>query len=178
MAQSAPPVTGKQWSDPTANPLTDLKPAQRFVSGASGLQADLIVMGKDAGHAFEANPNVQDAYNKLSIQSGALNPQALSDIAGYGVTSSGVACPKTSAVQNRARARPENSAPPCRCHARPSRPGRECVVPLFEIMIIPGSSRVGFAATRRRCEKRARPHLGDRRISPFKKQELAFECGA
>ena len=32
-------------------------------------------MGKDAGDAFESNPNVLEAYNKLQIQPGTLAPE-------------------------------------------------------------------------------------------------------
>ena len=37
-----------------SNPLDDLKAAQRLVAGASGAQANLIIMGRSAGDAFEA----------------------------------------------------------------------------------------------------------------------------
>jgi hypothetical protein len=79
-------VTAKPWSDHTSNPLADLKAAQRLVSGASGFNADLIVMGKDAGDAFESNPQVMEAYNKLAISSGQIDPKQLAD---YGVVQLG-----------------------------------------------------------------------------------------
>jgi Phage major capsid protein E len=68
-------VLAKFWSDTTAKPLDDLKAAQRLVSGACGFTANLIVMGKDAGDAFESNPSVLESYNKLAIQSGTLAPE-------------------------------------------------------------------------------------------------------
>jgi hypothetical protein len=68
-------VLAKFWSDTTSKPLDDLKAAQRLVSGACGFTANLIVLGKDAGDAFESNPNVMEAYNKLQIQSGVLAPE-------------------------------------------------------------------------------------------------------
>jgi hypothetical protein len=66
-------------------PINDLKAAQRLVSGASGFTADVIVMGKDAADAFEANANVMEGYNKLFIQQGTLNPSAVT----VGVTALG-----------------------------------------------------------------------------------------
>lgn len=82
-------VAAKPWSDPTSNPLDDLKAAMRLVSGSSGYQANFVVMSKEAGDAFEANPNVKDAYNKYFIQPGVINPKALDDINTYGVTALG-----------------------------------------------------------------------------------------
>jgi hypothetical protein len=79
-------VLAKPWTDPTSNPLNDLKAALRSVSAACGFQADLIVMGKDAADAFEGNQNVQNAYNWLFIQQGTLQPQYLEEISNYGVT--------------------------------------------------------------------------------------------
>jgi hypothetical protein len=68
-------VTAKPWSDTTSKPLDDLKAAQRLVSGACGFTANLIVMGKDAGDAFESSPSVMESYNKLQVQSGTLAPE-------------------------------------------------------------------------------------------------------
>ena len=79
-------VLAKLWTDPTSNPLNDLKAAMRLVSSSCGFQADLIVMGKDAADAFEANTNVQNAYNRLFIQQGTVQPQLLEEIGSYGVT--------------------------------------------------------------------------------------------
>jgi Phage major capsid protein E len=56
-----------------------------LVSGASGFTADVIVMGKDAADAFEANANVMEGYNKLFIRQGTLNPSAVT----VGVTALG-----------------------------------------------------------------------------------------
>ena len=67
-------VTAKPWSDPTSDPLVDLKSAQRLVSGACGFTANLIVMGRDAGDSFESHAKVMESYNKLAIQSGTLSP--------------------------------------------------------------------------------------------------------
>ena len=50
-------VLAKFWSDTTSKPLDDLKAAQRLVSGACGFTANMIVMGRLAGDAFEANPD-------------------------------------------------------------------------------------------------------------------------
>ena len=72
----------KLWSDPTSDPLADIRGALRLVSGACGASADLIVMGRDAADAFEANTNVQNAYNKLQIQAGTLDPKTVE----WGVT--------------------------------------------------------------------------------------------
>ena len=68
-------VTAKPWSDPTADPLADLKAAQRLVSGACGFAANFIVMGRLAGDAFEANTKVLESYNKLHIQPGTLTAE-------------------------------------------------------------------------------------------------------
>ena len=68
-------VTAKPWSDPTADPLADLKTAQRLVSGACGFAANFIVMGRLAGDAFEANTKVLESCNKLHIQPGVLAPE-------------------------------------------------------------------------------------------------------
>ena len=68
-------VTTKPWSDPTADPLADLKAAQRLVSGACGFAANFICMGRLAGDAFEANAKVLESYNKLHIQPGVLTAE-------------------------------------------------------------------------------------------------------
>ena len=78
-------VTAKPWSDPTSNPLSDLKAAQRLVSGTSEFTADVIVMGKEAADAFEANANVLNAYDKQWVQQGILNRSAVT----VGVTALG-----------------------------------------------------------------------------------------
>jgi Phage major capsid protein E len=79
-------VTAKPWSDPTSNPLDDLKNAQRLVGGASGFNANFICMGRLAGDSFETNPNVLASYDKQHITPGVLNPKALEDIDSYGIT--------------------------------------------------------------------------------------------
>jgi major capsid protein E len=68
-------VTTKPWSDPTADPLTDLKFAQRLVSGSCGYAANFIVIGRLAGDAFESNAKVLESYNKLHIQPGVLTAE-------------------------------------------------------------------------------------------------------
>jgi hypothetical protein len=78
-------ITSKPWSDTTSNTLGDLKAAQGLVSGACGFSADIIIMGRDAGDAFESNPNVLEAYNKLFIQQGSIDLQTVS----WGVTQLG-----------------------------------------------------------------------------------------
>ena len=60
-------VASVPWDDPTADPLADLKAAQRLVSGACGFTADFIVMGRLAGDAFESNAKVMESYSKLHI---------------------------------------------------------------------------------------------------------------
>jgi hypothetical protein len=67
-------VLAKFWSDTTSKPLDDLKAAQRLVSGACGFSANMIIMGRLAGDAFESNPSVLESYNKLHIQPGTLSP--------------------------------------------------------------------------------------------------------
>jgi hypothetical protein len=47
-------VPAKAWSDPTSDPLADLRGALRLVSGACRASADLVVMGKSAADAFES----------------------------------------------------------------------------------------------------------------------------
>jgi major capsid protein E len=79
-------VVAKPWTDPTSNPLNDLKACLRAVSAACGFQADLIVMGKDAADAFESNTNVQNAYNRLFIQQGTIQPKLLEEMTNFGVT--------------------------------------------------------------------------------------------
>jgi major capsid protein E len=71
-------VPAKPWSDPTSDPLADLRGALRLVSGACGASADLIVMGKNAADAFEANVNVISAYDKLRISPGELTAKNVS----------------------------------------------------------------------------------------------------
>jgi hypothetical protein len=75
----------KAWTDPTADPLADLRGALRLVSGACGASADLIVMGKSAADAFESNANVVQAYDKLRISPGELSAKNVS----WGVQSLG-----------------------------------------------------------------------------------------
>jgi Phage major capsid protein E len=79
-------IIAKPWTDPTADPLNDLRQCMRAVSAACGFQADLIVLGKNAADAFEGNQNVQNAYNKLFIQQGTIQPKLLEEIGSYGVT--------------------------------------------------------------------------------------------
>ena len=78
-------VPAKAWSDPTSDPLSDLRGALRLVPNQRGASADLIVMGKDAADAFESNANVLAAYDKLRISSGELTPKNVS----WGVQSLG-----------------------------------------------------------------------------------------
>ena len=66
-------VLAKFWSDTTSKPLDDFKAAQRLVSGACGFAANMIVMGRLAGDAFESNPSVLESYNMLHIQPGVLS---------------------------------------------------------------------------------------------------------
>jgi len=75
----------KLWSDPTSDPLADLRGALRLVSSTSGASADLIVFGSDAADAFEANQQVLNAYDKLRIAPGNLTTENLS----WGVQSLG-----------------------------------------------------------------------------------------
>ena len=78
-------VPAKAWSDPTADPLADLRGAMRLVANQCGASADLIVMGKDAADAFESNPNVLAAFDKQRINQGTLSASNLS----WGVISLG-----------------------------------------------------------------------------------------
>jgi hypothetical protein len=78
-------VPAKLWSDPTSDPLADIRAALRLVSGACGASADLIVMGRTAADAFESNQQVQTAYDKLRISPGELTAQNIS----WGVQSLG-----------------------------------------------------------------------------------------
>jgi Phage major capsid protein E len=78
-------VRVKLWSDPTSDPLADLRGALRLVSAQSGASADLIVMGRSAADAFESNAQVQTAYDKLRISPGELTAQNIS----WGVPSLG-----------------------------------------------------------------------------------------
>jgi Phage major capsid protein E len=72
----------KLWSDPASDPLGDIRGALRLVSSACGVSADLIVMGSAAADAFESNAQVQNAYNKLQVIPGILDPQTVA----FGVT--------------------------------------------------------------------------------------------
>ena len=78
-------VPAKLWSDPTSDPLADLRGALRLVSSACGASADLVVMGRAAADAFESNTNVLAAYDKLRIAPGELAPAS----AGWGIQSLG-----------------------------------------------------------------------------------------
>jgi hypothetical protein len=75
----------KLWSDPTSDPLADIRGALRLVSSASGASADIVVMGKSAADAFESNTNVLAAYDKLRIAAGELAPSSI----GWGIQSLG-----------------------------------------------------------------------------------------
>jgi hypothetical protein len=78
-------VPAKLWSDPTSDPLADIRGALRLVSNQCGASADPIVMGKNAADAFESNQNVLAAYDKMRISPGTLAPKTLS----WGVQSLG-----------------------------------------------------------------------------------------
>jgi Phage major capsid protein E len=65
----------KLWTDTTSKPLDDLKACQRLVSSACGFVADIIVMSKEAADLFETNTSVMDAYNKLFISQGSIDPK-------------------------------------------------------------------------------------------------------
>ena len=75
----------KLWSDPTSDPLADLRAALRLVSSACGASADIVVMGRAAADAFESNTNVLAANDKLRISPGTLSPENVS----WGVQSLG-----------------------------------------------------------------------------------------
>jgi Phage major capsid protein E len=78
-------VPAKLWSDPTSDPLADLRGAMRLVSSQCGSSADLVIMGKNATDAFESNANVLAAYDKMRIAPGVLTTKNLS----WGVQSLG-----------------------------------------------------------------------------------------
>jgi hypothetical protein len=78
-------VPAKLWSDPTSDPLADLRGAMRLVSSQCGSSADLVIMGKNAADAFESNANVLAAYDKMRIAPGVLTAKNLS----WGVQSLG-----------------------------------------------------------------------------------------
>ena len=78
-------VPAKVWSDVTSDPLADIRGALRLVSSACGASADIVVMGRGAADAFESNPNVQSAYDKLRIAPGELAPATV----GWGIQSLG-----------------------------------------------------------------------------------------
>jgi hypothetical protein len=60
-------VLAQFWSANPSNPLDDLKAAQSLVSGACGLTANLIVMGRLAGDAFELDRNVLESFRVLVV---------------------------------------------------------------------------------------------------------------
>lgn len=78
-------VPTKLWSDPTSDPLADIRGAMRLVSAQCGAAADLVIMGRSAADKFETNSNVMTAYDKLRIAPGELSPEMVS----YGVQSLG-----------------------------------------------------------------------------------------
>lgn len=78
-------VPAKLWSDPTSDPLGDIRGALRLVSSASGASADIVIMGRTAADAFESHAGVQSAYDKLRISPGQLAPATV----GWGVQSLG-----------------------------------------------------------------------------------------
>jgi hypothetical protein len=78
-------VPAKLWSDPTSDPLADLRGAMRLVSSQCGSSADLVIMGKNAADSFDANQNVLAAYDKMRIAPGVLTAKNLS----WGVQSLG-----------------------------------------------------------------------------------------
>ena len=78
-------VPAKLWSDPTSDPLGDIRGALSLVSSASGASADIVIMGKSAADAFESNTNVMNAYNKQRIAPGQLAPATV----GWGIQSLG-----------------------------------------------------------------------------------------
>jgi hypothetical protein len=78
-------VVANQWDVANSDPLQDLKAAIRAVSAASGFQANLIVMGKDAGDAFESNAAVKDAYSRFYLHPGVLEPRYAEEMDNFGV---------------------------------------------------------------------------------------------
>jgi hypothetical protein len=78
-------VLEKPWTDPTSNPLNDLRACIRGVASNANLVADLIVFGSNAASLFESHVTVQDAYNKLFIKQGEITPQMIA----WNVTSLG-----------------------------------------------------------------------------------------
>ena len=75
----------KAWTDPTSDPLADLRAGMRLVANQRGASADLVCMGRSAADAFEANPNVLAAFDKMRINPGRLTASNLS----WGVNSLG-----------------------------------------------------------------------------------------
>jgi hypothetical protein len=78
-------IPAKLWSDPTGDPLADLRAALRLVSSACGASADIVIMGRTAADAFESHDKVLAAYDKLRISPGELAPTS----AGWGIQSLG-----------------------------------------------------------------------------------------
>ena len=70
---------------PTSDPLADLRGALRLVANQCGASADLVVMGRSAADAFESNPNVLNAFDKMRVNPGTLSASNLS----WGVISLG-----------------------------------------------------------------------------------------
>ena len=78
-------VPAKLWSDPTSDPLADIRGALRLVSSACGASADIVVMGRTAADAFESNTNVLSSLR----QAAHLPGRAGTATVGWGIQSLG-----------------------------------------------------------------------------------------
>jgi len=67
------------WSNVDSDPLAKLAELQRQITKDTGRKPKLVVMDSESGDAFLTHPKVVEAFNKLHIKNGNLEPSAKND---------------------------------------------------------------------------------------------------
>lgn len=66
-----------KWSDPSSDPIQDMKNWRLAVIQKSGITPDTVIMASDVVDAFVTNPAVKGIMDNLRIKMGQIEPRAL-----------------------------------------------------------------------------------------------------
>lgn len=72
-----------KWSDPTSDPLADLKRWRLAVIKASGINPDIAIFASDVVDAFLAHSKIKEMLDLRLVDTGQINPQTLPNGATY-----------------------------------------------------------------------------------------------
>lgn len=72
-----------QWSDPSANPIADIKAWRSLILQDSGRRADTVVLDPESAEAFINHPNVIDKLDTRRVELGQFMPRELDEQVTY-----------------------------------------------------------------------------------------------